>query len=68
MNFNMFKTTIKHKVLAHYGTGQIILKAILKLNENSFPGIKIGRQLSTGFYAMLFGNGQLIGQQCEDTK
>ena len=38
------------KVLEHYNIMNRIIKAIKRLYENSFSKIKIGKQLSSGFY------------------
>ena len=38
------------KALEHYNISNSITVAIKRLYENSFPKIKIGKQLSSGFY------------------
>jgi len=38
------------KALEHYNIRNSIIKAIKRLYENSFSKIKIGKQLSSGFY------------------
>ena len=38
------------KALEHYNISNSIIRAIKRLYENSFSKIKIGKQLSSGFY------------------
>jgi hypothetical protein len=38
------------KALDHYNISNSIIRAIKRLYENSFSKIKIGKQLSSGFY------------------
>jgi hypothetical protein len=38
------------KALEHYNVSNSIIRAIKRLYENSFSKIKIGKQLSSGFY------------------
>jgi hypothetical protein len=38
------------KALEHYNISNSIIRTIKRLNENSFSKIKIGKQLSSGFY------------------
>jgi hypothetical protein len=38
------------KALEHYSISNSIIRAIKRLYENSFSKIKIGKQLSSGFY------------------
>ena len=38
------------QVLEHYNVSSSIIKAIKRLYENSFSKIKIGKQVSLGFY------------------